>query len=154
MTCNWTDPSDVNDRIQCHAGVESIGYFHENNEIFSQSMKEDKKHWLFLFKLLAGFERTNDELQKSMSSKYKSLRFDFSSFQCKNALAVDAKIWLFFIFLKDYFLRLKIFFLLLFIFIFIVQALSSEIVKQTKVCANIFKECKGMEDQALAYVDR
>ena len=46
------------------------------------------------------------------------------------------------------------FFLSPFIFIFIVQALSSEIVKQTKVCANIFKECKGMEDQALAYVDR
>ena len=48
----------------------------------------------------------------------------------------------------------RYFFISPFIFIFIVQALSSEIVKQTKVCANIFKECKGMEDQALAYVDR
>ena len=39
-------------------------------------------------------------------------------------------------------------------FFFTVQTLSSEIVKQTKNCANIFKECKGMEDQAVAYVGR
>ena len=36
----------------------------------------------------------------------------------------------------------------------VVQKLSSEIVEQTKVCVNIFKECKGMEDEAVAYVKR
>ena len=35
-----------------------------------------------------------------------------------------------------------------------IKDLSSEIVKQTKVCANTFKECRGMEDQAVAYVGR
>ena len=37
---------------------------------------------------------------------------------------------------------------------FTVQTLSSEIVQQTKKCTTIFKECKGMEDQAVAYVGR
>ena len=35
-----------------------------------------------------------------------------------------------------------------------IKDLSSEIVKQTKVCADTFKECKGMEDEAVAYVAR
>ena len=36
----------------------------------------------------------------------------------------------------------------------VVQNLSSEIVQQTKTCVSIFKECKGMEDEAVAYVER
>ena len=35
-----------------------------------------------------------------------------------------------------------------------IKDLSSEIVKQTKVCADTFKECKGLEDEAVAYVAR
>ena len=48
----------------------------------------------------------------------------------------------------------RFYFVLLFSVPFVVQKLSSEIVQKTKVCANIFKECKGMEDEAVAYIDR
>ena len=37
---------------------------------------------------------------------------------------------------------------------FLVQKLSSEIVVKTKDCVSIVKECKGMQDEAVAYVDR
>ena len=36
----------------------------------------------------------------------------------------------------------------------IVQNLSSEIVLKNRVCVDTFKECKGMEDQAVAFVAR
>ena len=35
-----------------------------------------------------------------------------------------------------------------------VTSLQAEVVKQTEVCVNVYKECKKMEDDAVAYVAR